>query len=64
MQWLIHALSKPGELVVDPFCGSAASGIASVQLGRQYHGIDTSRKYRKIAEERIAAYGSQVVEIG
>jgi len=62
-RWLIHSLTEPGDKVVDPFCGSAASGIAAVQLGRKFHGIETSRKYRKLAEERIAAYGSESVEI-
>jgi DNA modification methylase len=32
-------------------------GIAAVQLGGRYHGIETSAKYRKIAEKRIATYG-------
>jgi DNA modification methylase len=63
MRWLVHALTEPGEKIADPFCGSASSGIAAVQLGRKYHGIETSRKYRKLAEERIATYGPEVVEI-
>ena len=57
MRWLIHALTEPVEMVVSPFCGVAPCGIASTQLGRPYHGIDISAKYRKIAERRIAAYG-------
>jgi DNA modification methylase len=57
MRWLIHALSEPGEMVCSPFCGVAPCGIAATQLGRRYHGIESSAKYRKIAERRIAAYG-------
>ena len=57
MRWLINALTEPGEKVVSPFCGVAPCGIAAVQLGRKYHGIEISRKYRRIAEERIATYG-------
>jgi hypothetical protein len=57
MRWLIHALSEPGEMVCSPFCGVAPCGIAATQLGRRYHGIETSAKYRQIAERRIAAYG-------
>jgi DNA modification methylase len=59
MRWLIHALTKPGETVASPFCGTAPCGIAAVQLGRKYHGIETNRRYRKIAEARIAAYGKE-----
>ena len=62
-RWLIHALTEPERIVVDPFCGSGASGIAAVQLGRSFHGIETNRKYRKLAEERIANYGPHCVEV-
>lgn len=58
MAWLVNALTKPGDLVGDPFCGSGACGIAAVQLQRAFHGIDTCAKYRKLAEARIASYRS------
>lgn len=58
MRWLIHALTDPGELVASPFCGVAPCGIAAVQLGRYYHGIDTNSKYRRVAESRILTYGN------
>jgi ParB-like chromosome segregation protein Spo0J len=57
MRWLIHALTEPGEMVCSPFCGVSPCGIAATQLGRRYRGIETSAKYRQIAERRIAAYG-------
>jgi DNA modification methylase len=44
-------------MVCSPFCGVAPCGIAGVQLGRRFHGIEASGNYRKIAERRIAAYG-------
>jgi len=59
MRWLIHALTDPGEKVVSPFCGVAPCGIAAVQLGRRYHGIDTNAKYRRIAKARMAKYASE-----
>jgi hypothetical protein len=37
-----------------PIC--TICGIAAVQFGRRYHGIEASAAYRKIAERRIAAY--------
>ena len=60
MRWLVNALSQPGELVADPFCGSGTTGIAAIQLGRRFHGIDTKKQYVKITKERIAAYGKAV----
>ncbi len=59
MRWLINALTEPGEKVVSPFCGVAPCGIAAVQLGRKYLGIEKYAKYRKIAEARISAYGKE-----
>jgi DNA modification methylase len=58
MRWLIHALTEPGERVASPFCGVAPCGVATLQLGRMFHGIEVSAKYRRIAEARLAAYGT------
>ena len=59
MRWLINALSDPGELVCSLFCGVAPCGVAAVQLGRRYRGIEQSAEYRRIAEGRIASYKDQ-----
>src|SRR3972149_1357833 len=64
MRWLINATTEKGELVVDPFCGSGTTGIAAVQLGRRFHGIETNAEYREISERRIAAYGIREVGNG
>lgn len=58
MKWLINALSKPGEKVVSLFSGVSPCGIAALQLGRKYHGIETNKDYRMIAEERLRAFGA------
>lgn len=60
MRWLINATTSPGELVADPFAGSGTTGIAAVQLGRRFHGIETDKGYAKIARGRIASYGKVV----
>ena len=59
MRWLINAFSDPGAMVCSLFCGVAPCGVAAVQLGRRYRGIEQSAEYRKIAEGRIAAYKDQ-----
>ena len=59
MRWLVNALSDPGELVGSLFCGVSPCGVAAVQLGRRYRGIEQSAEYRRIAEGRIAAYKDQ-----
>ena len=57
MRWLINALSEPGERVASLFCGVSPCGVASLQLKRQYHGVEADEEYRKIAEARLLAYG-------
>ena len=57
MKWLVNATTKPGDLVVDPFCGSGTTGIAATQLKRKFHGIETSAEYLEMAKGRLALYG-------
>lgn len=40
---LVEDFTDPGELVLDPFCGSGSLGIACVRLGRRYLGIDNGK---------------------
>jgi len=41
-------------IVLDPFCGTGTTLLAAHDLGRQSIGIDVSRQYLEIAEERCA----------
>lgn len=52
---LVHAFSKPGELVLDPFCGSGSSLVAARDLGREYLGIELTHRYHGIASDRLRA---------
>lgn len=52
---LILAYSQPAELVMDPFCGSGSSGVAAVEWGRRFLGIELSPAYFDIACRRIEA---------
>lgn len=51
----IKSWSNPGDVVLDPFLGSGTSGIAAIELGREFIGIELNRKYHDIAYERIAS---------
>jgi site-specific DNA-methyltransferase (adenine-specific) len=52
---LISQSSVPGELVLDPFMGAGSVGVASVELGRQFHGNDLSANAVAITSERLVA---------
>jgi DNA modification methylase len=53
MVWLVEELSEAGETILDPFMGSGTTGVAAVQMGRSFVGIERERKYFDIACRRI-----------
>jgi site-specific DNA-methyltransferase (adenine-specific) len=53
MVHLVDALSEQGQMVVDPFMGSGTTGVACMNLGRKFIGIEIEPKYFDIACERI-----------
>ena len=54
---LIMTFSREDDLVVDPFCGGGSTLVAAKGLSRDFRGFDLSRKYTKIALERLAGVG-------
>jgi modification methylase len=52
---VILAASRPDDLVLDPFCGTATTGAVAKRLGRRFIGIERERGYAKAGEKRIAA---------
>ncbi|MHA1832449.1 MAG: DNA methyltransferase, partial [Candidatus Baldrarchaeia archaeon] len=60
VQKLIKLLTRPGDIVLDPFIGSGTTAVAAKKLGRRYIGIDINPEYCKIAEERIKALDRQM----
>jgi len=53
MGWLVFTYSNPGDLIVDPFCGSGTTLEAALRLGRRFIGIERERKYFDIACQRL-----------
>lgn len=49
----IELASDPGDLVVDPFCGSGTTLVAATLLGRRSLGIDCSPEAVALARERL-----------
>ena len=52
---VILSASRPGDLVLDPFCGTGTTGAVAKRLGRRFIGIERDAAYAAAAEERIAA---------
>ncbi|WP_104494277.1 DNA methyltransferase [Paracoccus denitrificans] len=52
---LIRAFSQPGDLVLDPFCGSGSTLAAAQSLGRDWLGIELSAEHHATASKRLAS---------
>jgi site-specific DNA-methyltransferase (adenine-specific) len=50
---IIECASMPGDLVIDPFNGSGTTGVAAIQLGRKYVGIEKQEKFADLADKRL-----------
>ena len=57
MTWCVE--HTKGHRILDPFMGSGTTGVACMNLGRKFIGIEIERKYFDIACERIEAAQSQ-----
>lgn len=53
MAWAINHVPKPNNLILDPFMGSGTTGVAAMNLDRQFIGIEREPKYFDIACRRI-----------
>lgn len=53
MRWLCRLVTPPGGVVLDPFTGSGTTGIAALQEGFRFIGIERDPEYARIAELRI-----------
>jgi adenine-specific DNA-methyltransferase len=52
---LVLALTRAGDLVVDPYCGVGSALVAAVKHGRRAAGADIEPRYVEIARARLAA---------
>jgi site-specific DNA-methyltransferase (adenine-specific)/modification methylase len=53
MKWCIEQCKKNPKTILDPFMGSGTTGVAAVQMGRKFIGIEREPKYFEIACKRI-----------
>ena len=54
MEWCIEQVKVPdGGVVLDPYMGAGATGVACVKTGRKFIGIELDPAYCEIAKQRI-----------
>ncbi len=58
---LIQASTKPGSWILDPFSGSATTGIAANLLGRRYLGIEKEEEFLAMSKARREELENQTI---
>jgi site-specific DNA-methyltransferase (adenine-specific) len=60
MEYLIRTYTNPGEVVLDNTMGSGTTGVACMNTGRRFIGIERDETYFKICEERVSFAANQL----
>jgi len=55
LERVLAASSRPGDLILDPFCGSGTTGLAAIQSGCRFLGIELDAEYVQLAGSRLRA---------
>ncbi len=53
MEWCVGDVPKVAQTILDPYMGSGTTGVACVNLGRKFIGIEIDEDYFNIAVKRI-----------
>ena len=53
LSYLIRTYTNPGDIVLDNCMGSGSTGVACVNTGRQFVGIEKDGHYYEVACKRI-----------
>ena len=53
MARIIKASTNPGDIVMDPFSGSASTLVVAAVLRRNYIGFDIDPKYAELGQQRV-----------
>ena len=61
MRWIIERTTRKTDTILDPFMGSGTTGVAALQLNRNFIGCEISPTYFAIAQKRVAEAQKQMV---
>ena len=52
MRWLVRLVTRPGDVVLDPFGGSGTTGVAALCEGRRVILVEREPRFAEIARQR------------
>jgi adenine-specific DNA-methyltransferase len=55
VEHLVRCITRPGDLVLDPFAGSGATGLAALALGRRFVGVELDPRWAAAARSSLGA---------
>ena len=62
LEYILKALTNPGDLVLDPFAGSSSTLIAAHRLGRRGVGFEICKEYYEMGCDRLARETGEVAQ--
>ncbi len=54
LEWLVRTYTNPGDTVLDPTAGSGTTGVACLNTGRSFIGMEKDATYYATAQRRLA----------
>ena len=64
MSYLVKTYTQPGETVLDFTFGSCSTGIACLETGRNFIGIEKDPEYFRVGKERMEKREKELIEVG
>jgi len=52
MRWLVRLVTRPGDVVLDPFGGSGTTAVAAIAEGRRVVLVEREPRFAEIARQR------------
>ena len=53
LEYLVQTYTQPGDVVLDNVMGSGSTGVACINIGRNFIGYEMDEKYFEVAKKRI-----------
>mgnify|MGYP002519240295 CR=1 FL=1 len=64
LEYLINTYTEPGQIVLDNCMGAGSTGVACVNTGRNFIGMELDQEYYDTACRRIEAAKERIIEHG